>query len=55
MGHKEYGVTNIIDILRRAKARDSFRRIARAATGDLKEPFSWLLGFVSSSAHPFSS
>ncbi len=23
------------------------------ATGDLKEPFSWLLGFVSSSAHPF--
>ncbi len=24
-----------------------------AATGDLKEPFSWLLGFVSSSAHPF--
>ena len=25
------------------------------ATGDLKEPFSWLLGFVSSSAHPFSS
>ena len=30
MGHKDYGVTNIIDILRRAKARDSFRRIARA-------------------------
>lgn len=30
MGHKEYGVTNIIDILRRAKAKDSFRRIARA-------------------------
>ena len=30
MGHKEYGVTNIIDILRRAKAKDSFRRIARS-------------------------
>ena len=27
----------------------------QTATGDLKEPFSWLLGFVSSSAHPFSS
>jgi hypothetical protein len=27
----------------------------QCATGDLKEPFSWLLGFVSSSAHPFSS
>ncbi|MEI7934925.1 MAG: IS21 family transposase [Chlorobiaceae bacterium] len=32
MGHKEYSVTNIIDILRRAKAKDSFRRIA-SATG----------------------
>jgi transposase len=32
MGHKEYSVTNIIDILRRAKAKDSFRRIA-GATG----------------------
>lgn len=31
MGHKEYGVTNIIDILRRAKAKDSFRRIAGAS------------------------
>jgi transposase len=30
MGHKEYSVTNIIDILRRAKAKDSFRRIATA-------------------------
>ena len=30
MGHKEYSVTNIIDILRRAKAKDSFRRIARS-------------------------
>ena len=30
MAHKEYGVTNIIDILRRAKAKDSFRRIARS-------------------------
>jgi serine/threonine protein kinase len=29
--------------------------IIHRATGDLKEPFSWLLGFVSSSAHPFSS
>jgi transposase len=28
MGHKEYSVTNIIDILRRAKAKDSYRRIA---------------------------
>ena len=32
MGHKEYSVTNIIDLLRRAKAKDSFRRIA-GATG----------------------
>ena len=30
MGHKEYSVTNIIDILRRAKAQDSIRRIARS-------------------------
>ena len=30
MGHKEYSVTNIIDILRRAKAKDSIRRIARS-------------------------
>lgn len=30
MGHKEYSVTNIIDILRRAKAKDGFRRIARS-------------------------
>jgi transposase len=30
MGHKEYGVTNIIDILRRAKSKDSLRLIARS-------------------------
>ena len=30
MAHKEYGVTEIIDILRRAQAKDSIRRIARA-------------------------
>src|SRR5664279_266685 len=30
MGHKEYGVTDIIDILRRVKAKDSLRRIARS-------------------------
>ena len=36
MGHKEYSVTNIIDILRRAKAKDSLRRIARATGMDRK-------------------
>lgn len=30
MAHKEYGVTEILDILRRAQANDSIRRIARA-------------------------
>ena len=34
MGHKEYSVTNIIDILRRAKAKDGFRRIARSTEID---------------------
>ena len=30
MAHKEYGVTDIIDILRRARAGDSIRRTATA-------------------------
>jgi hypothetical protein len=30
MGHKEYSVTNIIDIRRRANTIDSIRRIARS-------------------------
>lgn len=34
MGHKEYGVTDILDILRRAKAKDSIRRISRATEMD---------------------
>ena len=34
MGHKEYGVTDIFDILRRAKAKDSIRRITRATGMD---------------------
>jgi transposase len=34
MGHKEYGVTDILDILRRAKAKDSIRRITRATGMD---------------------
>ena len=33
----------------------AIKSLETIATGDLKEPFSWLLGFVSSSAHPFSS
>lgn len=42
MGHKEYGVTNIIDILRRAKAKDSFRRIARSTGIDRNTVRSYL-------------
>jgi transposase len=36
MAHKEYGVTDILDLLRRAKAKDSQRRIARATGMDRK-------------------
>src|SRR3990170_1360234 len=35
MAHKEYGVTDILDILRRKRARDGIRRIVRA-TGTAK-------------------
>jgi transposase len=34
MGHKEYGVTDILDILRRVKAKDSIRRISRETKMD---------------------
>jgi Integrase core domain len=36
MAHKEYGVTDILDILRRAQAGDSNRRIAKATGMDRK-------------------
>lgn len=36
MAHKEYGVTDILDILRRAQAGDSIRRIAKATGMDRK-------------------
>lgn len=36
MAHKEYGVTNIIDILRRSQVGDSLRRTARATGMDRK-------------------
>ena len=36
MAHKEYGVTDITDILRRARAGDSIRRTARATGMDRK-------------------
>ena len=36
MAHKEYGMTDILDLLRRAKAKDSLRRIARATGMDRK-------------------
>ena len=36
MAHKEYGVTDIFDILRRAQAGDSIRRIAKATGVDRK-------------------
>jgi transposase len=36
MAHKEYGVTDILDLLRRAKAKDSLRHIARATGMDRK-------------------
>lgn len=36
MAHKEYGVTDINDILRRARAGDSIRRMARATGMDRK-------------------
>lgn len=36
MAHKEYGVTDILDLLRRAKAKDSLRHFARATGMDRK-------------------
>jgi transposase len=42
MGHKEYGVTDILDILRRLKAKDSQRRISRATGIDTKTIRSYL-------------
>jgi transcriptional regulator with XRE-family HTH domain len=36
MAHKEYGVTDITDILRRARAGDSIRRTAKATGLDRK-------------------
>ena len=36
MAHKEYGVTDILDILLRAQAGDSIRRIAKATGMDRK-------------------
>ena len=36
MAHKEYGVTDIIDILRRSQAGDSIRRTAKATGMDRK-------------------
>jgi transposase len=36
MAHKEYGVTDILDLLRRSQAGDSMRRIARATGMDRK-------------------
>jgi transposase len=36
MAHKEYGVTDILDILRRSQAGDSIRRIAKATGMDRK-------------------
>ena len=36
MAHKEYGVTNIFDILRRSQAGDSIRRIAKSSGMDRK-------------------
>lgn len=51
MAHKEYGVTDILDILRRAQAGDSKRRIAKATGMDRKTIRNYLLlaaeqGFV---------
>jgi transposase len=42
MGHKEYGVTDILDILRRSKSKDSQRRISRATGIDPKTIRSYL-------------
>ena len=36
MAPKEYGMSDILDLLRRAKAKDSLRRIARATDMDRK-------------------
>ena len=43
-------IHNLKNVILFSSARSKLETIA---TGDLKEPFSWLLGFVSSSAHPF--
>jgi transposase len=43
MAHKEYGVTDILDILRRAQAGDSKRRIAKATGMDRKTIRNYLL------------
>jgi transposase len=55
MAHKEYGVTTIIDILRRAKAQDGLRRIARSTGLDRNTIRSYLRlaathGFTGTSA-----
>ena len=55
MAHKEYGVTDILDILRRAQAGDSIRRVAKATGVDRKTISNYLRiaaehGFVAGSA-----
>ena len=55
MAHKEYGVTDILDILRRAQAGDSIRRVAKATGIDRKTISNYLRiaaehGFENSSA-----
>ena len=52
MAHKEYGVTDIIDILRRARAGDSIRRTA-AATGTDRKTISNYLRLAA--AHGFTT
>ncbi|MDY6850416.1 MAG: IS21 family transposase [Thermodesulfobacteriota bacterium] len=56
MAHKEYGVTDILDLLRRAKAKDSQRRMARATSMDRKTVRNYLAlackhGFDETTAH----
>ena len=46
MAHKEYGVTDILDILRRAQAGDSLRRIARTTGMDRKTVRNYRNNFV---------
>ncbi len=55
MAHKEYGVTDILDILRRSQAGDSIRRIAKATGMDRKTISNYLRiaaehGFAASAA-----